>query len=62
MPPSFDNMHALLAGYISRREIPGLVAVVAHNGEAHVDAIGSIAVGDARPMRRDSIFRIASMS
>jgi CubicO group peptidase (beta-lactamase class C family) len=62
MSVRFDHMHELLAGYITRKEIPGLVAAVAHDGDVHIDAIGSMALDDKRPMRRDSIFRIASMS
>ena len=41
--------------------MPGLVTVVSRHGEVHVDVIGNIAFGGA-PMRRDSIFRIASMT
>ena len=47
------RMHDVLAGYVERGEVPGLVAVVARRGEAHVDAIGA---------SRDSLFRIASMT
>ncbi len=32
----FDHMHELLAGYIARGEIAGLVALVAHKGNVHV--------------------------
>lgn len=47
------RMHEVLAGYVERGEIPGLVTVVARRGEAHVDAIG------AQP---DSLFRVSSMT
>ena len=46
-------LHDVMAGYVERGDIPGLVTVVARRGEAHVDAIG------AEP---DSLFRIASMT
>jgi CubicO group peptidase (beta-lactamase class C family) len=59
---SFVHMHELMAGYVTRGEIAGLVALVAHKGNVHVEAIGSLALGDTRPVQRDSIFRIASMS
>ena len=42
--------------------MPGLVSLVSRRDEVHVDAIGVQALGDREPMRRDTIFRIASMS
>ena len=41
---------------------PGLVTLVSRRGETHVDAIGTLAFGANAPMRRDTIFRIASMT
>jgi len=52
-----------MAAYVERRQVPGLVTLVSRRGEVHVEAIGSMAedaVGE--PMRRDTIFRIASMT
>src|ERR1700738_588051 len=40
----------------------GLVALVSRGGETHVDAIGKLSFEDDAPMRRDAIFRIASMT
>ncbi len=39
--------------------VPGLVALVGHGDEVHVEALGSLSVGGP-PAARDSIFRIAS--
>lgn len=55
-------MHDVLTGHVERGELPGLVALVGRRGEVHVDAIGTTAVGGSAPMRRDTIFRIASMT
>lgn len=55
------RMHDIMAGHVEAGDMPGLVALVSRRGEVHVDAIGKMAVGGA-PMRRDSIFRIASMT
>jgi len=55
-----DRMHEVMAGYVARGEVPGVVTLVSRRGEAHVDAIGMKAVGGSDPMRRDTIFRIAS--
>jgi CubicO group peptidase (beta-lactamase class C family) len=56
------RMHDVLSGYVERREIPGLVALVARDGDVHVDALGTMALGGAAPMTRDAIFRIASIA
>ena len=41
---------------------PGLVTLISRRGEVHMDAIGMKAVGGKDPMRRDTIFRIASLT
>ena len=56
------RMHDVMAGYVERGDVPGLVTLVSRRGEVHVDAIGTKAVGGSDPMRRDTIFRIASMT
>ena len=56
------HMHDVMAGYVERGEVPGIVTLVSRRGEVHVDAIGMKAVGGSDPMRRDTIFRIASMT
>jgi CubicO group peptidase (beta-lactamase class C family) len=56
------RMHGVLAGYVERGELPGIVTLVSRRGEVVVDAIGTKAVGGSEPMRRDTIFRIASMT
>ncbi|HEX5502651.1 MAG TPA: serine hydrolase domain-containing protein [Thermomicrobiales bacterium] len=55
------RLHDVLAGYVERGEVPGLVALVSRHGETHVEALGALTPGGA-PMRRDTIFRIASLS
>jgi CubicO group peptidase (beta-lactamase class C family) len=56
------RMHNIMAGHVARGIVPGLVALVSRHGEVQVDAIGMKAVGGSDPMRRDTIFRIASLS
>jgi CubicO group peptidase (beta-lactamase class C family) len=56
-----QRMHDVMAGYVERGEVPGLVTLVSRRGEVRADAIGAQAIGGA-PMRRDTIFRIASMT
>jgi CubicO group peptidase (beta-lactamase class C family) len=60
--PGLQRMHRVLSGYVERGDMPGLVALVGRHDDLHVEALGSLAFGDAGPMRRDTIFRIASIS
>src|SRR5688572_33166159 len=56
------RMHDIMAGHVESGEVPGLVTLVSRRGEVHVDAIGAQAVGGSEAMRRDTIFRIASLT
>ena len=57
-----DRMQDVVRGYVERGEVPGLVTLISRRGEVHVDAIGMKAVGGREAMRRDTIFRITSMT
>jgi len=57
-----NRMHEVMAGYVERGDVPGLVTLVSRRGEVHVDVIGTQAIGNSPPMRRDTIFRISSMT
>jgi CubicO group peptidase (beta-lactamase class C family) len=57
-----DHLREVMNGYVDRRDLPGLVTVVARGDDVHIDAFGTLAVGSDQPMRPDTIFRIASMS
>ena len=60
--PRLDLMHRTLSGYVEHGDIPGLVALVSCRDDVHVETLGTVAVGDPRPMGRDTIFRIASLT
>lgn len=60
--PRLERMHRALSGHVERGEMPGLVALVSHRGDTHVEALGTMAFGDPEPMQRDTIFRIASLT
>jgi CubicO group peptidase (beta-lactamase class C family) len=55
-------MQQVLSGHIERKEMPGLVALVSHHDDVHVETLGTLAFGDPAPMKRDTIFRIASIT
>jgi CubicO group peptidase (beta-lactamase class C family) len=57
-----DRMHQVLSGYVERKEMPGLVALVSRHDDVHVDALGKMTFGHPAPMKRDTIFRIASIT
>jgi CubicO group peptidase (beta-lactamase class C family) len=57
-----DQMHQVLSGFVEREEMPGLVALVSHHDDVHVETLGTLAFGDSVPMKRDTIFRIASIT
>src|SRR5438128_845933 len=56
------RLHDVMAGYVERGEVPGLVALVSRRGEVHVEALGMKALGGGDPVGRDTIFRISSMT
>jgi CubicO group peptidase (beta-lactamase class C family) len=53
------RLHAAAAQHVDDERLPGLVALVARDGQVHVEALGKLAAGGA-PVARDSLFRIAS--
>src|SRR5262245_35619266 len=55
------RMHEVMAGHVERGDVPGLVTLVSRHGDVHVDVIGSKAIG-GDPIRRDTSFRITSMT
>lgn len=55
------RMRGAMQRHVDSGYTPGLVTYVHHRGREHVDAIGTMAF-DGVPMRRDAIFRLASMT
>lgn len=56
------RMHNVMAGYVERDEVPGIVTLISRRGETHVDATGVMTLGGSDPIQRDTIFRIASIT
>ena len=61
-PARLDRLHRTLAAYVERRELPGLAALVSRDDDVHVETLGTLAFGQPAPMRRDTLFRIASLT
>ena len=54
------RMHAALQRHVASGRLPGLVALIHHRGRQHVETIGAMDFDGDVPMRRDTIFRLAS--
>ena len=55
------NLHDTLEAHVRSGSVPGAVGLVARGGRIEAAAVGSVSLGGAR-MRRDSIFRLASVT
>jgi CubicO group peptidase (beta-lactamase class C family) len=55
-------MHDVLLRHVTSGRLPGLVALISRHGAEHLDAIGTLAFDRTAPMRRDTIFRAASVT
>ncbi|HEV8175180.1 MAG TPA: serine hydrolase domain-containing protein, partial [Actinoplanes sp.] len=56
------RLHEAMAVRVERGEFPGIVTLVARGDDVHVDTIGVTEFGGDVPMRRDTVFRIASLT
>ena len=56
------RMQAALRRHVDGGRIPGLVALVHQRGREHVEVMGTMGFESKVPMRRDTIFRLASMT
>jgi len=56
------RLREVLARHVDSGKIPGLVALVGRGGETHVETLGTMRHEGGEPMRRDTIFRMASTS
>jgi CubicO group peptidase (beta-lactamase class C family) len=61
-PSRLARMHDVMRRYVDSGRLPGLVALISRRGEEHLDAIGTLAFDRTTPMRRDTIFRLASVT
>lgn len=56
-----DRLRRVLAGHVESGAVPGVVTLVSRRGQVQVEAVGATAIG-GDPIRRDTIFRITSMT
>jgi CubicO group peptidase (beta-lactamase class C family) len=55
-------MHDVMQRFVEQGTVPGIVTLVSRRGEVHADALGVQSLGRDEPMRRNTIFRIASLT
>jgi len=56
------RMQERMTAHVERGYVPGIATLVSRRGETHVHAVGSKTVDGRDPVRRDTIFRITSMT
>jgi CubicO group peptidase (beta-lactamase class C family) len=56
------RMHDVMAGHVECGDVPGIVTLISRRDEVHIGVLGMKAIGGSEPMRRDTIFRIASVT
>ncbi|HEX6617038.1 MAG TPA: serine hydrolase domain-containing protein [Gemmatimonadales bacterium] len=54
------RMRTALQRHVDNGRVPGLVALVWHRGREHVETIGTLGFDTQAPIRRDTLFRLAS--
>jgi CubicO group peptidase (beta-lactamase class C family) len=58
-----DRLHRGMQAFVDRRDVSGIITLLARDGKVvDVNAVGLQDVASNRPMKTDTIFRIASMS
>src|SRR3954451_24210616 len=57
-----ERMRGVMSGHVGPGRVPGLVTLLERRGDVHVEAVGTLGFEDPRPMRRGTIFRIASVT
>jgi CubicO group peptidase (beta-lactamase class C family) len=61
-PERLDRLHEIMSTHVSRDTVGGVAWLAAHGDAVRVGLAGTLTRGEADPVRRDSIFRIASMT
>ena len=56
------RLHDRLSAHTESGQVPGLVALLARGADLHAEVLGRAALDAPAPLRRDAIFRIASLT
>jgi len=58
----FDRLREAMTDRVQKQELPGMVILVDRGEDVQVETISAMAFESQDPMRRDTIFRITSMT
>jgi CubicO group peptidase (beta-lactamase class C family) len=61
-PHGVQKLHDVLASHVATGEVPGLVSLVARGDEVDIATVGTPSFTDDRPLARQALFRIASLT
>ena len=61
-PARIAGVHRALSTQVERGRLPGAVALVSRRGAEYADTIGTLSFDSTAPMRRDTLFRMASVT
>src|SRR5262249_1465631 len=60
---ALEKIHERMQGFVDARQASGIVTLVARRGRVvHLDAVGLADLAEKRPMTKDTVFAIASMT
>lgn len=57
-----EQLRTALHGHVASGAIAGAVAVLARGDDVRVEPVGALELGGSEPMRRDTLFRVLSMT
>jgi CubicO group peptidase (beta-lactamase class C family) len=61
-PTRLSRLHDTMLRHVGSGRLPGLVAAISRRGSEHIEALGALGFDRPAPMRRDTIFRMASVT
>ena len=61
-PARLERLHTIVSDHVGRDTVGGVAWLAARHGEVQGGEAGTLTRGEAEPVRRDSVFRISSMT
>lgn len=61
-PGQLERLRVVMAGHVERDTVGGVAWIASRGDDVEVGVAGTLTRGEAEPVRRDSIFRISSMT
>ncbi|MGH9229773.1 MAG: serine hydrolase, partial [Acidimicrobiales bacterium] len=61
-PGQLERLRKVMAGHVERDTVGGVAWLASRDDDVEVGVAGTLTRGEPAPVRRDSIFRISSMT